>query len=74
MPVDISNLTKEANAGDVDVQLQLAEMYETGFGVPTDRGQAAYWYRQAAEQGSAKAQSTLGQMYIRGIGVPEDYA
>ena len=73
MSLEISTLTKEASAGDIEAQLQLAELYETGFGVPTDRGQAAYWYRKAAEQGAAKAQSTLGQMYIRGIGVPEDY-
>ena len=73
MSIDIASMTKDANAGDLEVQLQLAEMYETGFGVPIDRGQAAYWYRKAAEQGSARAQSTLGQIYIRGVGVPEDH-
>lgn len=73
MSTGVSALTNDANAGDIDAQLQLAELYEQGFGVSLDHGQAAYWYRKAAEQGSDKAQSRLGQMYLRGIGVPEDY-
>ncbi|MBF8269408.1 MAG: TPR repeat protein, SEL1 subfamily [Gammaproteobacteria bacterium] len=73
MAVDISTLTDRANAGDLSVQLELAGLYETGTGVPIDRGRAAHWYRIAAEQGAAKAQSHLGQMYIRGIGVPKDH-
>ena len=73
MNVQLSVLTSDANAGDVDAQLQLADLYENGIGVPLNPGQAAYWYRNAAEQGSSKAQSRLGQMYLRGIGVPEDH-
>ena len=72
MSSEISALTKDANAGDIEAQIQLADLYEQGFGVSLDHGQAAYWYRKAAEQGASKAQSRLGQMYLRGIGVPED--
>ena len=72
MSADLSTLTEDANAGDIEAQVQLAERYEHGFGLSRNHGQAAYWYRKAAEQGSSKAQSRLGQMYLRGVGVPED--
>ena len=48
MAVNISTLTAEARAGEIEGQLQLAELLENGIGVPVDRGQAAYWYRKAA--------------------------
>ena len=72
MAIDVATLTAEASSGDTESQLQLADMYENGFGVPLDYGQAAYWYRKAAEQGSAGAQTSLGQMYIKGKGVAEE--
>jgi len=45
----------------------------TGEGVPQDYGEAAKWYRKAADQGNAKAQYHLGLMYAKGRGVPMDY-
>lgn len=36
-------------------------------------GEAATWYRKAAEQGYAPAQYTLGAMYEKGLGVTQDY-
>jgi TPR repeat protein len=36
--------------------------------------QAAFWYRKAAEQGSADAQDALGDLYNSGQGVRQDYA
>ena len=47
-------------------------MYENGLGVPRDFGEAAKWYRMAAEQGSAASQNNLGALYERGHGVPQD--
>ena len=44
-----------------------------GQGVPQDYGEAAKWYRLAAEQGNPTAQSNLGSMYYSGQGVPQDY-
>jgi len=41
--------------------------------VPQDYGEAAKWYRLAAEQGDAIAQGNLGFMYYSGQGVPQDY-
>ena len=39
-----------------------------GHGMPQDPGQAAYWYRQAADQGHAEAQFNLGRLYSSGRG------
>jgi TPR repeat protein len=36
-------------------------------------GQAADWYRKAAEQGEAQAQFNLGWLYYTGQGVTQDY-
>jgi len=73
MPIDISQLISEASSGNIDAQLQLADLYESGFGVPVDFAQAAYWYRKAAVAGSAKAQNQLGQLFISNRGVPQDH-
>ena len=50
----------------------LATMYDDGKGVPKDAGQAASWYRKAAELGDADAMYSLGSMYDAGEGVPQD--
>jgi uncharacterized protein len=42
--------------------------------IPKDFGQAAKWYRKAADQGNALAQNHLGSLYAEGNGVPQDYA
>jgi uncharacterized protein len=36
-------------------------------------GEAANWYRKAADQGYAKAQESLGLLYQKGLGVPQSY-
>lgn len=69
MSIDLSQLISDAGSGDLDAQLQLADLYESGFGVSVDLAQAAYWYRKAAEAGSAKAQNLLGQFFINGKGI-----
>ena len=38
-----------------------------------DHGEAAKWYRLAAEQGNAWGQGNLGEAYAKGEGVPQDY-
>ena len=38
-----------------------------------DYGEAARWYRLAADQGRADAQFHLSGMYYNGWGVPQDY-
>lgn len=61
-----------AEKGDVEAQLILGSMHDTGLGVPQDFKEAVKWYRMAAEQGNAKAQSKLGSMYDIGLGVHRD--
>jgi len=61
-----------AEKGDVEAQLILGSMHDTGLGVTQDFKEAVKWYRMAAEQGNAKAQSKLGSMYDIGLGVPRD--
>ena len=57
MSADLSRLTSEAEGGDPEAQLQLAELYDSGFGISADRGQAVVWYRRAADQGSPRGLS-----------------
>ena len=62
-----------SDAGVAFAQLNVGIMYYSGQGVPQDYGEAAKWYRLAAEQGNPTAQSNLGSMYYSGQGVPQDY-
>ncbi len=62
-----------ARQGDAVAQFNLGLMYDRGRDVEVDYGQAAMWYRRAAEQGYAPAQYTLGVLYMGGHGVPWDY-
>src|ERR1035441_10282117 len=41
--------------------------------IPRDFGQAAKWYRRAADDGDALAQNHLGSLYAEGRGIPQDY-
>ena len=49
-----------AEQGDANAQYNLAELYNTGQGVPQDRDQASIWYRLSAEQGHPFAIFQLG--------------
>ncbi len=69
---EISNLRSKANAGESAAQFKLAELLESGLGVPQDYIEAAAWYRKAADAGNAAAQNNLGAMYALGHGVPAD--
>lgn len=47
----------------VQAQYKLGEMYANGRGVPQDDGEAAKWYRKAAEQGYPAAQNKLAKRH-----------
>ena len=47
-------------------------MHENGYGVKTDPGEAAAWYRLAAAQKNALAQERLGHLSENGLGQPKD--
>jgi TPR repeat protein len=65
-------LLAKANAGDSPSQLQIADHYAKGEGVPQDPRLAADWYRKAAEKGNLEAQVRLADFYRDGKGVPRD--
>lgn len=49
-------------------------MYQEGFGVRKDYGEALRWYTLSAEQGNPDAEYSLGVMYLNGQGVRKDLA
>jgi len=59
----------QAEKGDAQAQLRLAEAYRMGSGVAPDMSKAAKWHRKAAEQGLAEAQLLLALDYAHGEGV-----
>ncbi|NEJ17647.1 CHAT domain-containing protein [Rhizobium leguminosarum] len=60
--------------GSLPVTVYLAVMYESGYGVEQDVGEAMRWYQTAAYRGDATAQLNLGILYDNGDGVTQDYA
>ena len=54
-----------AEQGDAEAQVSLGWMYQTGQVFDQDYGEAARWYRRAADQGNALAQYSLAELYAR---------
>ena len=63
-----------AQAGDGRAARLLGVMYDSGEGVPQDRGQALRWYERAAELGDAAGMFNVAVSYDGGTGVPRDGA
>lgn len=57
-----------AEKGDADAQVQLAELYDAGEGVPADMDAAVFWYEKAAAQGHEEAELALAQYYSDDLG------
>lgn len=70
----VLDLWKNAVAGYPDAQNEVSDLLFIGDVVPRDSTRAAYWCRQAADQGDAFAQCSVGILYEHGDGVPQDYA
>ena len=64
----IWRLTSQAEGGDTESQIALAEAHFYGRGTPTNRTEAVKWYRLAAKAGEASAQASLGLCLLRGWG------
>ena len=60
-----------AEGGHVNAQINLAVMYEHGYGVDQDLQSAAAWYLAAARQDSAIGQYNLG-LFLAELGLHED--
>lgn len=65
-------LTRAANQGMAEAQLNLALMHLHGDGMPHDPAQALAWCERAAHQGLAAAQDQLGIMLLSGEARPRD--
>lgn len=68
----LNELKWEALQGDRASQLLAGKMYLRGQGTEKDAVTAAYWFQEAAKQGSAEAQGHLAEMYLAGDGLPQD--
>ncbi len=66
---DTDPLLKKALAGDKVAMNKMGIRYEKGQGVPKDPGKAVYWYRKAADAGSAGGMINLARHYNEGKGV-----
>lgn len=66
--INIKQLTKRAEQGDVDAQCDLGDYY-----YPDDKVKSAEWFDKAAQQGSLHAIMRLGNYYYFGEGVPKSY-
>ena len=62
-----------AEQGDAVAQYNLGVLYDAGYGVSQDYGQARQWFEKAAAQGYANAQHDLGRLFYYGHGVPQDF-
>ncbi len=62
-----------ALAGDPHAAFRLGRAYAEGNGRSEDFGEAAHWFRQAAQAGHGPAQADLAMLYGKGLGVPQDY-
>lgn len=63
-----------ADYEDPDIQFKMGLKFASPEGGAQDYGQAAEWYRKAAEQSHSLAQFNLGVMYAQGQGVAQDEA
>lgn len=61
----------DAEAGNRDAQLEVANWYLEGTGVAKNAERAAYWYRKAADAGDSHAQYMLAFRYKYGDGVEQ---
>jgi TPR repeat protein len=66
-------LLRAGRLGSVNAQRELGVLYATGDrSGPKDLGEAARWYRLAAEKGDAESQYDLGFMLLLGEGGPKN--
>lgn len=70
----IARVTREAQAGKVQSQFNLARIHYTGYGVARDDATARRWFAAAAAQGHLPAQSQYGAMLYNGQGGAPDQA
>jgi TPR repeat protein len=55
-----------------EVQSELGDCYQIGFGVEKDEAKAVEWFSKAAAQGHAWSQYQMGICLYNGRGIPKD--
>ncbi len=65
---------QQAQAGNVTAQLHTGEWFNSGVSGRVDSQQAAVWFKQAADHGSADGAALLGSLYLYGHGMEVDQA
>ena len=66
-------VTDSAEAGDVESQAYLMELYDLGTrDVPEDKQKSMYWAQRAAENGSTKAMEYVADHYYNGFHVEKN--
>ena len=68
----VARLVMQAEKGDVDAMLKIAEIYCGGINIEQDDQVCSIWMRRAAEGGHKRAQFMMGGMYEHGLGVRAD--
>lgn len=76
LPEAVKQIEDKAFGGIPEAQHDLAALYTAGqqAGVTQDYARAAYWFKQAADQGIDNAAYNLGVLYHQGLGVDQDTA
>jgi localization factor PodJL len=67
-----ASLSEAAASGNAAALFEVGARYTEGRGVAENAGEAAKWYKLAADRGLAPAQYRLGNMLEKGNGVPRD--
>ena len=68
---EMEELKAQAESGDINSQVILANKYFNGEGLKQDKKEALKWYKLAAEKGHAGAQTTMGLFYSGAWGLIE---
>ncbi len=73
LPGPVRVMERQAFAGTASAQHDLAAIYTAGHvGVSQNFERAAFWFREAAENGIANARYNLGVLYHQGLGIDRD--
>ena len=70
---ELSDLVRNAEAGNPQAQLALGWRYLDGNGVKQDKKLGFQWVKKAADQGYADAELALGYLYDKGRGTTVNY-
>ena len=71
--MNIQQITKDAEAGDMEAQWNLSNMYYQGDDITKDDEKAFYWASKSAAQGHTSSQFNLGCMHYHGKATSQDY-